>query len=269
MATFASEHDRASARPPGSADERSSFTVGGVVARFIAIVRGDVGPLLIFAVVLAGLLPYGIGLAYGRLVPATVGAARLRQSVFIQPLVLQILQIPLSILLQGAVVQIGLARRPGFDLGPPSRAAFRHFVPNLGIYVTKAILLVLGYALFIVPGVILTCRWLVALQAEVAEGTGVLGALRRSGELTKGYRWRILGLVLLGAAVALLLVATRFLLVRALIGTSMLRPALAVFPRLVSTLDALVFAVGATATYVELRRVKEGGTPGEIASVFD
>jgi hypothetical protein len=49
----------------------------------------------------------------------------------------------------------------------------------------------------IVPGVILALRWSVAGPAVAIEGNGPFDALRRSGKLTSGHYWHILGLTLI------------------------------------------------------------------------
>jgi len=49
----------------------------------------------------------------------------------------------------------------------------------------------LGYLLFIVPGVILTLMFLFAPYILLTEDVGVVEALKRSKELTKGYRWNL------------------------------------------------------------------------------
>lgn len=48
-----------------------------------------------------------------------------------------------------------------------------------------------GYALFIVPGIILSLMFAVCVPAAVVEGLGPVAALKRSSELTKGYKGRI------------------------------------------------------------------------------
>jgi hypothetical protein len=46
----------------------------------------------------------------------------------------------------------------------------------------------LGYALFIVPGVILSLTYAVAVPAAIAEGAGAFESFARSAELTRGYK---------------------------------------------------------------------------------
>ncbi|WP_420143255.1 glycerophosphoryl diester phosphodiesterase membrane domain-containing protein [Sphingobium sp.] len=56
---------------------------------------------------------------------------------------------------------------------------------------------VVGLLFLIVPGVMLFTRWAVGLPALLRENLGVSEAMERSGTLTAGNRWRILGLGLL------------------------------------------------------------------------
>jgi hypothetical protein len=55
----------------------------------------------------------------------------------------------------------------------------------------------LGLFALIIPGIILALRWSVVAQAAAVEREGWLPALKRSGELTRGNYWRILGLLLI------------------------------------------------------------------------
>ncbi len=61
----------------------------------------------------------------------------------------------------------------------------------------ETILLVLGFALLVVPGIILLVGYSVSVNALVIEGVSPVESLRRSWRLTKGKRWPILGLIML------------------------------------------------------------------------
>jgi len=50
----------------------------------------------------------------------------------------------------------------------------------------------IGFVLLIVPGIILWLMWSLAIPVTVLEDTGLADTARRSSELTKGSRWRIL-----------------------------------------------------------------------------
>ena len=172
------------------------------------------------------------------------------------------------IVFQGTVIHLAASSERGWRLGPSLRTALRVFFPNLGIYVLAGLAVGLASILLVVPGFMVMCRYMVVLPAEVIERAGVSGALARSRNLTRGYRWRIFGLVLIFSVLSGVLGGVQFLIVRAL-GSSVPRLALSLLPPTVTTITSLVSALGTTAMYLELRRVKEGGTLDEIASVFE
>ena len=60
--------------------------------------------------------------------------------------------------------------------------------------------MMVGFTLLVIPGVVLTMIWWVAIPAAVIERPGVLRSFGRSLELTKGHRWKILAAFLLTVA---------------------------------------------------------------------
>ena len=142
------------------------------------------------------------------------------------------------------------------------RAAVGLFLPILGVTLLTTLGLMLGYALLVVPGIMLHCAWMVAVPALVAEPGGVLAALGRSRRLTAGHRWPIFGLALLYAVVVLLAVGLGLGLFLTGLGTDgpgalvamLLRPFL-------SAAIVLGGYVGVTALYIELRLAEAGGGP--------
>lgn len=121
-----------------------------------------------------------------------------------------------------------------------------------------------GFMLLIVPGVFLLVMWYVAAPALIVERVGIFGSLGRSAELTKGARWKILGVVaiiygisfvvgLILESVALFLGPMAGVLIGALV-------------------DALFLAFGAVTAavvYQELRVAKEGIGISDMANVFN
>lgn len=64
---------------------------------------------------------------------------------------------------------------------------------------------VVGYVLLLVPGVIFSLMFSIAVPVAVAEGVGPLASMTRSGRLTDGYKWNIFVTYFLwGIVVALL-----------------------------------------------------------------
>ena len=87
----------------------------------------------------------------------------------------------------------------------PSEALQRsvaRFLPIVGFAILYAIALLFGFLLLIVPGIIFLVMWTVALPACVVEGLGPVDCMRRSAELTKGHRWKILGIIILLAIIS-------------------------------------------------------------------
>lgn len=125
----------------------------------------------------------------------------------------------------------------------------------------------LGFVLLVVPGVILSLMWAVALPALVTDSRGT-AALGRSRTLTRGNRWRILGLVVIALLVLLVVLGIAFGIGAALAfgGTGARLPALTL-TSIASSVFSLCITVGSAALYVQLRELKGAG--GEsVAQVF-
>lgn len=88
-------------------------------------------------------------------------------------------------------------------------SSFRFALPAIGIGILTWLGVVLGLILLIVPGLMLMTIWVVALPVELNERVGVIPAIEESGELTKGVRWQVFGLLILTGAffIALSLIA--------------------------------------------------------------
>jgi hypothetical protein len=141
----------------------------------------------------------------------------------------------------------------------------------LGYYILSFIHAVLGWlAAFVVfvAGFILI--W-VAVPAAVAERRGVVASLLRSVALTEGYRWHILGILLIIIA-AIIAIAIALWIIVAVVGwiSTGLGGVLdlilnAGFSLAITAFTATVAAVG----YYQLRVAKEGVGIEDIARVFD
>ncbi len=63
--------------------------------------------------------------------------------------------------------------------------------------ILTGLLVMVGFFLFVIPGIVLLCGLILAFPALVLEpGTTASGALARSWALTRGSRWRIFGMLL-------------------------------------------------------------------------
>src|SRR5262249_48616043 len=96
-----------------------------------------------------------------------------------------------AILLYGA---FEVMRGRPMNLAASARIGLRRFLPVLGVAIAVPFLTALASIFLIVPGVIVYTRWFVAMPACVVEGLGSSASMARSGELTKGQRWKVFGL---------------------------------------------------------------------------
>ena len=71
------------------------------------------------------------------------------------------------------------------------------FFPALGVGLLTILAVVGGCLLLVIPGIMVACALYIAMPISVIEKPGVMGALRRSRELTTGYKAQIFGLMFL------------------------------------------------------------------------
>jgi hypothetical protein len=135
----------------------------------------------------------------------------------------------------------------------------------LGITVLSVAGLVAGLVSLTIPGIFLMVIWYVASAACVVEKRGVLKSLKRSRELTKGYRWRILALMLVIMLASVMTAGLTAAAQAAGAGTWGQIAVEFVWMGLSGGFSAVLIA----ASYYYLRVVKEGADAGQIAAVFD
>lgn len=153
------------------------------------------------------------------------------------------------------------------------RVGLRVFFPILLISFLTFLGVAVGFALLFVPGVILVLMWIVVLPVYVTEQIGIMGVFGRSRALTKGNRWRLLGLLILFFIVVMVIEWP----LRAAMGLGIASGqdlGRAMTPALLSTpIYALIVTpvtyIGLGSLYVELRRCRDGVGPEGLAAVFD
>ncbi len=150
-------------------------------------------------------------------------------------------------------------------LGDLISRGFGSLLPVALAAIAFGILVILGFVLLIVPGIILAVALWVYVPAIVVEKAGVGTSFKRSRELTKGHRWSILVLyiIVLGAMLAVERV------VSSIMGLSIAALAYQWAAIPIQILYAVFIAVMSAVGYYYLRADKEGIAIGEIASVFD
>ena len=146
-------------------------------------------------------------------------------------------------------------------------------LPVLGVALLAGILVILGLAVLVVPGILLMVMLWVVVPVAVVERPGVVASLRRSADLTKGFRWQILGIL----ALLLVIEVAAATAVKVFIGQVFVAlgggaagwwAGVAVDWVLEAFFTALAAVIGAVG-YHDLRVAKEGLDTEQIAAVFD
>lgn len=149
-------------------------------------------------------------------------------------------------------------------LGP----AFSTLLPLIILSIISGILMMIGLALLVVPGLWILALFSVLAPAIVIEKAG-FGGLGRSAALTKEYRWPIVGLIVLFLLILIginMVIGVASALVSMLFGNLVLD---LILEALVSTFGAGLFSILIALIYARLREIKEGVSVDQIASVFD
>lgn len=176
-------------------------------------------------------------------------------------------------LLQGVLVRSTILHLSGRDpdIGGSAMLALRLLLPIIGLTICVGFLAVAGFLLLIVPGIMVSCAFSVAVPALVEERAGVFASMSRSRDLTRGSRWQVFALLVIfwifsTVATALAGIVT---------GVTLWGPTAAPDPLVAgvsigvaNSLTGLISTVVIAALYVELREVKEGTSTHELAEIF-
>ena len=233
------------------------FRVGVVLSKTFSVFGSELGSFLLLAFIplIPVLAVTLLALAGPQKAPQASGAAALGGLSGILTFVLGI--VAQATTLYGAFQQMG--GRP-FSIGESLSVGFGRALPVFGVALLAGLLTGLASILLLVPGIIVFCMLYVAVPACVIEKLGVMDSLRRSAQLTKGYRWQIFGLL---ALVGIISFIAQFVLI--LLGG--ITGQLLTFCWLVIAISfgAVLVAV----VYHDLRVAKEGMDTDHLADVFD
>lgn len=250
-----------------------TFNFERVVVRAFDIVRRNLPLLVTLTLILYGLPRIGAALldAMTHNLPVFPGA------VFNLTEVLYRIAAGLgAFALQAAVMYVAAAdlndRAP--NLVVALRTGLRFLLPILGIFIVTVIAVTAGCILLIVPGLIIATLWSVATPAAVVERLDVGSALSRSAWLTQGSRWQVFALAVL-FCIAFLIVGGVIMGVQSgILSPFSFIPGLKsgaheVTSAIIDTVAAMVGAVGVMSIYYELRTIREGATPEDLATVLE
>ncbi|MHA7775939.1 hypothetical protein [Roseibium sp. M-1] len=147
--------------------------------------------------------------------------------------------------------------------------AISAIVPLAIVTIIVTILVAIGFALLIVPGLWIYAVFAVIAPVIVIERAG-FGAMGRSASLTKEYRWPIVGAIILAIILAMIINIVALFVVGlvATAGTFGLVIGVILFAA-ISTLGAGYISILVALIYARLREVKEGVSVDQISSVFE
>ena len=170
-------------------------------------------------------------------------------------------------LLTAVLVLAAYDARAGRDaaVGAYVGTALKQILPLVLLSIAAWLLIGLGFALLIVPGLWLLGVLSVFVPAIVVEGAG-FGALARSARLTKGYRWPLVGFMILVYVVFYLVGLAISFFGGFLVGIS---PILFLaLQGIVSGLAAALGSIAVAVAYARLREIKDGVGIADLADVF-
>jgi len=249
------------------------FSVGAVLGTGFRIWFKNLIPFLVITTLIyAPLIIWGIASVQGPLdldnIERLVRFERwsLVIAVFVNVLVGAALTYGVVMELQGQRASIGACIATGLA----------RFFPVLGVAILSWLAMAGGLILLIVPGIIMYCMLYVSTQAAVLERPGVTGALRRSRELTRGYRLQIFGLLFL---IGLMNFGVNKIIQAVVLPTPKGPEDLAAYFKALPTYEyahlaiqivlGSIGAVMAAVAYYFLRNEKEGTSAAELAAVFE
>ena len=160
-----------------------------------------------------------------------------------------------------------LAGKP-VSVGAMIATGVRRLVPLIVVGILCYLLVVVGFVLLVVPGVILGCALAVAIPAVVVERPGVLGAIRRSFALTKGKRFAIFVAFLVFLMVLMGVTMVGGFLLPQL--TASFSPMLGTWLGLaVNVAFGTLLWVAPGVVYHDLRVAKDGVSTAQLVAVFE
>jgi hypothetical protein len=244
-----------------------SFRVGDVVSQTIDVIRRSLGRFV------------GIAAAFSIVILlANQAAVESLPGGLILSLAVQVSLSPImAAMMTYLVFQVMLAKHVAIQ--ESIAVATRRFRYVLGVSIVPALIMgvvivvgvgVLGYAglaAALVGATMLAVMWSIAVPIAVVEQLGVAASLRRSAELTRGLRWRALGVLLIFSLPAVAAQLVGFFGGASTESANTLLPALG---GLVASIFVMVLGSAYPAMlYFHVRRAKESVDIDEIASALD
>ncbi|MEM7058786.1 MAG: hypothetical protein AAF557_14440 [Pseudomonadota bacterium] len=189
--------------------------VGAILSDCMGLVFGNLGTLLpitlipsVISIALSYILvgPTSLNATLFFTDPAAAAAAQANTSWLTQVTI-----IVMNIVLWGFITTsitkavYDIKQNGSASVGDAVSTGVRYMLPVLPIVLISAVAFYLGFILLIVPGLYLMAMWFVIVPCFIVEKQG-FGSWRRSAQLSEGYRWPAVGLIILFVLVYLVIV---------------------------------------------------------------
>jgi hypothetical protein len=262
------------------------FRVGDVLSRAWRVLTGNLlffllVPVIIYVAMVAAFVIFGLTIAFGGWASGSSVLIGIGVALAI------IIALSLTMIGQGVLLLGAFQRLRGQPLrvGEVLKRVLARIMPLLGLSILWALAIVL--AMFVgglvlgglaaalgpltivltpvvyVPSLFLLIIWAVVVPACIVEALGPIASMSRSAGLTKGYRWKIFGIMLL-----LLLLSVAATVVQVIL-TSVSQGLGGIFAIIWFVVWIAYWNCTIIMTYHDLRVAKEGIDTEQIASIFD
>jgi hypothetical protein len=262
------------------------FRVGDVLSRAWRLFAGNLlffllVPVVIYVIMIVAFLIFGMTFAFAGWASGSIGLMWVGIGLAII-VVLSFTMIGQGLLLLGAFQRL---RGQPLRLGEVLQRVLNRFLPLLGLSIVWGLTLLLtiavsgfvfgllavvlgAFAIVLAPAVyipaaILMVMWAVVVPACVVEGLGPIGSMSRSADLTKGYRWKIFGIMLLLGLLSVVAAIVQLMLGEASQGLA------GIFAIIWFVVWIAYWNCTIIMTYHDLRVAKEGIDTEQIAAIFD
>lgn len=246
-----------------------AFSIGRVASRTFGVIGRNAVPFFSLAAIAAiPQIALKIILGQQNLNPAHIGGF------FLTTFGVAWVNVALLSVLQAALVHGTISDLNGkkASFGDCLQTGLKTALPVIGISILQSLGVGFGLILLIVPGILFAIAWSVAVPVRVVEQESVFECFGRSSDLTRGHRGAIFVLALIwwfiAFALGMVIVPISGLgsLAAAARATSI---TYAVLEGVVAVFTSTVSAAGIASIYYELRWIKEGIGPEQLAAVFD
>jgi len=171
---------------------KPQFDVGRVINRTFGAIKNNFVSFFLASLIIMGIPIFLIGL-----MPIFMGSGGIlggdeayMTGILTMTLLTFIVAMIGGVILQGALIFGAVADFNGRKVSfrECMSVALRYFFPLLGLGILASLGMMLGFLLFIIPGVLIALGWVIATPALIVEKRSITDSLSRSWELTKGYK---------------------------------------------------------------------------------